>query len=307
MLQAAREAKENNNLGKCYKNPLGYNVSPIMIYCRNCNNSYCIPCGQWHFETNHHIAFITNVKLKVFTCGENSKIFYEPHLSNKISPRYEQFPVNITKIINNYYFYESNLINILPIDYIDIIYYTEILFALVYTEKIYIKIQGTGIVWNNFLNKCLKNKIEVSNAPRIGSNDTIGIGITSDKCVFFTYNGFNLLKYINFSCDSIKIILKIKGDKEPILMQPLRSLFVDGFTYFEKEMIVHYKKILKLFIFLHKYKTQIAKKCSDSSNIFNVFTDLKALYTSEQYESLKTLKDCKILGSLKDIFIYNKL
>ena len=46
LMHAGREAKELNRQGKCYKNPLGYNVTPIMIYCKNCNNFYCIACGQ---------------------------------------------------------------------------------------------------------------------------------------------------------------------------------------------------------------------------------------------------------------------
>ena len=61
-------------------------------------------------------------------------------------PRYNEFPINEKIFKNDYFLYESETIHILHNDIDDIIYYTEIFFALVYTEDIIIKIQGTGIV-----------------------------------------------------------------------------------------------------------------------------------------------------------------
>lgn len=291
-MQGGREAKESNRLGVCYKNSLEYNVTPVMISCTQCDNKlYCVPCGRWHADLGHKIFFMTNRKLKNFECQADKFSKYEPHPTQQIFPRYETLPISNCIEEDNYYVYKSDVINIVNNDKCDILYYTEIFIEYCYNENIYIEIEGSGIIFHNLTTVCKKNNSFVCNFPRIGINDTIGIGITSDCCIFFTYNGFNMNKYINFNSSQVRIVLKFDCEK-PRLINPINSLYIgDGFNYLEKELLSRYQTILRKYFFSYRFRDTIFKKKNlNRQRSLEVMYKLRDLCPTNKFESI--LKQC---------------
>ena len=302
-MQGGQDAKECNRWGKCCKNIGEYSISPIMIRCKECDKIYCVACGMnMHVESGHNIFFLTNSTLKKFSCVEPGRRHSLSHPAQQIPPSPESFPLDNFIIQGDYCTYTSNQILVPDGEKECILYYTEISFAELYTEDIAVEIVNTGIIFDNIRNNCTKNNVMVCRMPRFGSLDTLGIGITADKHVFFTYCGFNLLKYIRFYQDEVQISIRIKNVKKSLLESGVKSLYIgDAFDYFEKDMIHEYSKIILSYIMLSKFKDlATSHNDNDRVNMYSVLDDLGSLYPQQIrnkiYSSIRerTGTQCKI-------------
>jgi hypothetical protein len=93
LLKESKEAKYSNKLGKCYRNPYNFRVSPIMARCETCkeNTNLCIPCSIKHEIEGHTINYITNSLISDFACSSTDWGFDSlVHETQKISPRYSK-------------------------------------------------------------------------------------------------------------------------------------------------------------------------------------------------------------------------
>ena len=302
LMQAGKQAKELNKLGKCYKNPLEYRAVPLMIKCKRCNSLFCIPCGQSHENLKHEICYLSNKKLDNFGCSGNLENRELAHFTQKITPNYEVFVIENQEKKDGFFVFYSKVINFPSFCEDSVVYYTEIFFERIYNENIFIELEGCGIVYNNITSQCLIYDEILGNMPRIGRYDTVGIGITSDSYVFFTFNGFNLLKYIKFNARQAQIVIKINDFKEPSIVSPLQSLYIgDQLNFLEKEFLINYPEIIKFFVLLEKFKNEINKSLSPGKeNLFDVLLDIKAMYPRDVYEKiLKNMQKNKVSGDCK--------
>lgn len=286
LLQAGKEAKTCNQLGTCYKNLLSYKVSPVMVNCASCNKQLCLSCAQHHIELTHKINFLTHYRIGNFICQEESPTLYSIHASRNTLPPCEEICLEHCSVENSVYTWNFKTLVIPAEVNSNVLFYGEIFFAKCESENIILSIQGAKIDYDNNIPAIVKNHAFYCNMPRIGATDTLGVGITGDSKVFFTYNGFNLGRYVEFSSKEIRIDIKIDSFTEPILNGNSPCLYnMQAYNFLDKERLNDYKCISNIFVVLVLLKKKIMKKCiSWSINLYSVVDNLKSIL---DFNSLK--------------------
>ena len=279
LLQAAKDAKIANQAGKCYKNPLSYKVSPVIVQCLSCNKQVCVSCAQHHIELTHKINFLTHSKIKKFTCQEETPIAYVVHPSRSNLPVCEEICLDSYTNDGQSFIWIFKELAIPKFFGSGHLFYGEICFTKSESEDIVIILDGCKIIYDNNIPGIVKNNAFYCYAPRIGASDTLGIGITGDLKVFFTYNGFNLGRYIDFIAKSISIKVQITSFLPPILRGNCPCLYsMQAYSFLTKEKMSDYKFITNIFVALVLLKKKIMKKCiKTSSNLYLVVDDLKKI------------------------------
>lgn len=282
-MHAACDCKKHNQAGRCYKNSKKYRVSPIMLMCKSCHSYYCLSCGQAHEDALHEVEYLTNSMLmekgKLECKGreiEYGEIDY--HHSQESAPQYYKFLLDNKVYDDDFDVYTSQEIEISNSTELHICYYTELKFEDLNSEDIVINIKNTGISFNNCIAQCTRNDIFICKMPHIGDYDTLGLGFTSDKCLFFTYNGHRLGKLIDFMTNVVIIEVKIRNFSEKtVVISPDYSIYTgECFFYMEKLMISKYPNILKACKLLTKI-------CKSNLKLVDLTHDLVALDIKELY------------------------
>lgn len=341
LLKESKEAKYSNKVGKCYRNPYNFRVSPIMARCETCkeNTNLCIPCSIKHELEGHTINYVTNSLISDFACASTDWGFDSlVHETQKISPRYSKLIIphdettNLGYLrtsnsnrsspqtslytslsdfntfldgdfVNSQWVFTSEPVSFLTLEELDVIFYREVIFTMLYNENLIIKIIGTGISINN-TNCFIRNNSQIlGKMPKIGTGDTLGIGFTSDRHVFFTYNGFNLLKYYKFVASTVSIEITIPYYPEPSVVQsPEFSLYVgDGLIYLEKDMALRYEKTFSTYCkVLKKVKRQKKTGKERGKSIYDVVYLIK----NEFEDSLTKIFHSKHKSKLKKCCIF---
>lgn len=286
LLQAGKEAKICNQLGKCYKNIHSFNVSPVMVNCASCNKQVCLSCAQHHIELTHKINFLTHYRISNFTCNEESPKVYMIHASRNVLPTCEEISLENCTVENNIYTWNFKHLELPANITNEVLFYGEIFFAKCESENIILSIKGARIEFDNNIPGIVKNHAFYCNTPRIGATDTLGVGVTGDSKIFFTYNGFNLGSYIEFSSKEISIEIKIESFTQPILNGNCPCLYnMQAYNFLDKERLKEYKCISNIFVVLVLLKKKIMKKCmSWSINLYAVVDELKNIL---DFNSLK--------------------
>jgi hypothetical protein len=279
LLQAAKEAKIANQLGKCFKNILSYKVSPVMVQCLSCNKQVCVSCAQYHMDLTHKVSFLTHSKIENSTCQDESQSPNMVHPTRSSLPSCEEIYFETPANENQSYSWKVREIMMPKSQTSGTLFYGEIYFAKCESEDIQIVLHGSKIEYDNNIPGIVKNNAFYCNGPRLGASDTLGIGITGDFKVFFTYNGFNLGRYIEFIAKTIVIEVKIVSFLPPIINGNCPSLYnMQAFTFLEKERLNDYKCIANIFVVLVLLRKKIMKKCiTSSSNLYSVVDDLKKI------------------------------
>jgi hypothetical protein len=119
--------------------------------------------------------------------------------------------------------------------------------------------------------------------PKLASGDTLGFGYTSDRYLFFTYNGMNLCMYISLLQVEVSVSISFKNHPvKPILTQPGQSLYTnEAFTFPDKSSILNYPKLLQNMIFLYDFRKSVEAGKDQAAKIIL----LKSLYKSEDLNS----------------------
>ena len=284
VVHAIKDAKECNRIGKCYKNTQGYNVAPAMIKCSTCGKNLCISCGNHHAIDGHCISYITHSKLIHWMCEENSDFFSEARLSRKSYPECDEIIIEEPEIKENLYIFNIKKIQIPAIRNENYLFYTEILFEKCESENIIIFLRGTGIVYNNSCCLIQKHEKNECSAPKIGWSDTIGIGITLDCKAFFTYNGYIIGKYIDFSSEYVEVTIEITSFLKPSLSGNSPCLYNEAaFKYLEKGSLLNYKNIIRKLALLGQMKDKVFKsKIPGRENLFAVIDDVNQIVSKSE-------------------------
>ena len=279
LLQAAKEAKIANQTGKCYKNLLSYKVSPVIVQCLSCNKQVCVSCAQHHIELTHKINFLTHSKIQNFTCQEETPTVYNVHASRSSLPACEEVCLDSFCSDGQVFIWKFKELVLPKLPGTGNLFYGEICFSKCESEDIQIILDGCKIEYDNNFPGIIKNNAFYCYGPRIGASDTFGIGITGDFKVFFTYNGFNLGRYVDFVAKSIVIQVKIVSFLPPIIRGNCPCLYnMQAYCFLEKEKLNDYKCIANIFVVLVLLRKKIMKKCSSSSsNLYAVVDDLKKI------------------------------
>jgi hypothetical protein len=269
-----------------------------MLICKSCDSYYCLSCGQAHADALHEVEYLTNSMLmgkgKLECKGreiEYGEIDY--HHSRESPPQYYKFPLNNKVIDNDCDVYTSQEITIPNSTELHTCYYTELKFENLSSEDIVINIKNTGITFNNYLAQCTRNDIFICKMPHIGDYDTLGLGFTSDKCLFFTYNGFRLGKFIDFMTNDVIIEVKIRNFSEKtVVISPDYSIYTgECLFYMEKLMISNYPNIIKAYKLLTKINKSNFKLIDLSHDL--VVLDVKELYSESDMKSVIKEMKCE--------------
>ena len=279
LLQAAKEAKIANQTGKCYKNLLSYKVSPVIVQCLSCNKQVCVSCAQHHMELTHKIIFLTHSKIKKFTCQEETSVIYPVHPTRSSLPICEEICLNSYLNDGQAFIWIFKELAIPKVFVAGHLFYGEICFSKCESEDIVVILEGCKIEYDNNIPGIVKNNAFYCYGPKIGASDTLGIGITGDLKVFFTYNGFNLGRYIEFVAKNISIQVQIKSFLPPIIRGNCTCLYnMQAYSFLTKEKLNDYKCLANIFVVLILLKKKIMKKCiKSSSNLYSVVDDLKKI------------------------------
>jgi hypothetical protein len=307
LLVAAKEAEKSNKLGQCYKNKMNYSVVPVMIECSTCSNkNLCVSCGQQHENRGHNIRYMTHGLLVDFTCQEEATGIPTNYFSTNNVPIYVKIGsdsnkttynnqcmniINVSEVSKYEWWTDKWELDLSDFDQIDmegtnqrLVKYTEICFQEICSEDFTVEFIGTGYFFNNFTGELATRQGFVGKMPRFGSKDTFGVGITSDRCLFFTYNGFNLTKSVRIRTESLVFIVKFKNCIEkPSLLCPTAPLFIgETFLYLEKHMAKDYEHILKKYFIVCKSLNLFKRKSREyfTESTFNVFYDIQRAYSS---------------------------
>ncbi|OMJ87229.1 hypothetical protein SteCoe_11070 [Stentor coeruleus] len=298
LMHAGKECKKFNLDGCCYKNSQKYRVSPIMLECKSCNSLYCLSCGQLHANALHEVEYLTHsmlAKKSKLEC-KGKDIEYnekEYNFNQQLIPAFTIFSLDNKVCENDYDVYTSQEILISNTTETHISYYTELSFEELNSEDLIINIINTGITFNNYLTQCKKNNIFICKMPHIGDYDTLGLGFTTDKYLFFTYNGFRLGKFIEFTADVVKIEVKIRNFLgKAVVKNPDYSIYTgEGFFYMEKLMILKYPNILKSYKILMKMHKNNYKLIDTTKDL--IVLDIKDLYSESDVKNIIKEMKCE--------------
>lgn len=287
------QARLANREGKCYENSFCYRICPVMIKCLYCSHTYCIICGRSHTYLNHPIEYLTHFKLKNRAFTKCSQKEIEPladplHLTHKMFPAYEQFPVQRMTLNNGVFSISTDWIKLHESPEAYIVYYSEVFFETLASEDFVIEFEGSKVVLNNNKAVCSRNKSIVCSLPKIGSGDNLGFGLTSDQYLFFTYNGFNLSKYIQLFTNEVRITINFENSPiKPVLVQPVQSLYTgESLLIPDKSSLFEFPKLLKNMTTLWKLR----KLPEASQDITAKLISFKSLYKEEELISLPSYK-----------------
>ena len=278
ILYEGMNAQANNKSGICYKNEKRYNSSVVMMYCEKCKQYMCLVCGSSHLETTktikkHGKSEIESHPMKYIKsseqCEANSNntgfanilnnapetqmVFFDSQGNkndqNEFSSESCTEEINITsfKEINDVYD-DSNRTNLFYFE-------VEIIDAGV-SENISIGIDGTGVFYLGNTGKIIDAQGVNVNAPRFGTGDTIGIGLTSDHYLYFTFNGYNLHLYKKCEPDGeIRPQVKIKGKHINVKIITHDFYFLKG--EYPKEKLKNLQEFLNVAVdYLQKINSQ---------------------------------------------------
>ena len=93
--------------------------------------------------------------------------------------------------------------------------------------------KGLWVKYKGNTGEILKHRKLVTYGPRFGAKDTIGVGITSEFYVYFTYNGFNLHIYVeNEPISQFFPVIKLQGKN--IHVKPKFSSFKSDLGFYPK-------------------------------------------------------------------------
>ena len=292
LLHGVKEAKIANRLGMCYRNPQGYNTHPVMVDCRTCRIKVCASCGIGHQELGHTLAFLTYSKLINWACEEKVAYNHEVHPSRKRVPISEEVTIKQPENDGMNYVFRIASISMGGRNGCENYFYCEILVACCNSEEIVVELEGTGIVFDNMKAVVKKNNIEVCNFPRIGENDRIGIGVTADCFAFFTYNGFIVSKYIDFTSEMFEIVVRISASKKPVLESCSKCLYNESaFDYLEKKDFLSVKNIVWNLWMLITLRDKVFKnKLDGRESLFAVISDIQSLIPNSEIEAAAKTK-----------------
>ena len=281
VLVAASTSYKQNRLGSCYPNSYCFRVSPLMVKCLYCNATYCVVCAKEHINLDHAVEFLSNFKLEpneVFKCySRKSFQAKQPHPLRSMFPAYEKFPVKQITKSNNHFTVKGDKFKFSQTDSeLFICYYTEVQFAFLSSEDFTINFPESRVTYHNFKERLTLGGSFICAVPRLASGDTLGFGYTSDKFLFFTYNGMNLSTYISLLQVEVSVFILFKNHPaKPILTQPAQSLYTnEAFTFPDKTSILNYPSLLQNMVFLYDTrKTPEASKDQAAKTLL-----LKSLY-----------------------------
>ena len=287
VLVAASTSYTQNRLGLCYENNYCFRVSPLMVKCLYCNATYCVVCAKEHINLDHTIEFLSNFKLEpneVFKCHSRKKVQSKlPHPLHSMFPAYEKFPVNRIIKTDNHFIVKGDKFKFNNQSELFICYYTEIQFSFLSSEDFSINFPESRVVYHNFKERLTSGGSFICAVPKLASGDTLGFGYTSDRYLFFTYNGMNLCMYISLLQVEVSVSISFKNHPvKPILTQPGQSLYTnEAFTFPDKSSILNYPKLLQNMIFLYDFRKSAEAGKDQAAKILL----LKSLYKSSDLNS----------------------
>lgn len=316
LLSAAKMAKDANFQGICYRNTHNYNVAPVMAECLKCKKIFCVVCGHEH-EKLHEISYLTYFAIKDQACSNNFSYLNSDLNFQKCFPIFEDFEL-LRKLENrNLVFYEGikgendqeGKIFLDQFDVDEMAYYTEFYFEELYTENFDIEIVGSGVVVKNLKEEIVKNGVSAGKFPRIGCFDTVGVGVFAKGIIFFTYNGFNLRKFVDFSGDSLLIRIVFKeitniSEKSRVTRVKKDDFLYIGacFDYLDKRFASRYLKIVRHFCL--KFKKFKGKSLQTKANIMDVILHIKGLFNEKDIMEIFNPDDKKKKSFFKNCEIF---
>ena len=222
IINEGKLAHEYNKAGKCYKNEFSYNSSVLMVFCKKCNQYMCLVCGSSHTDPDHSLSYVRsnkpckksseNLELvkDLFEIKEICMSFFDSlgnsNEESTFSSDKSSEEVSITTLEEINPIYDDSRHSTL-------LYYELEIIDAGFSENISIGIDGVGVRYSGNTG-IITDSIESfkQQAPRYGTGDVVGIGLTSSHFLYFTFNGYNLHIYIK--CNDVKNLrplIKFKG------------------------------------------------------------------------------------------------
>ncbi|OMJ83053.1 hypothetical protein SteCoe_16084 [Stentor coeruleus] len=307
ILKGFENSNLSNKLGKCYDNKSGYNVFPAMGFCEECKKQYCMSCISYHMDLNHKVKYLTHKCIFSFDCAVEKSLWIDVNeLHKEYSKEFKSKIANCSELdVTNYeiegdwHIWNMKTIKMPDIKTRQNFFYGEFYLEHCQSEDIQIIIEDTGIVFDNRNQSITKFNSHICKTPRLGMMDTVGIGLTADSNVFFTYNGFSLVRLIPFQAEAVKIILKIRSKKPPVIIGNAPCLFnCEAYDRVDEDSIQKFTYIINHFVVLDRLKNKILKKNGlGTSNLNSVIDDLSKVLDKEKL--MNTIKSRKS-GSKKE-------
>ena len=230
----------SSNFSQCVKFNLEYNYSPVQAYCKTCKSYRCLSCSIHEKAEGHLIEYKLHPgTLKQCQCREEHEVTRE----ELTIPKFENIKlITSLPIVNGEKFVfdtnqEGRHVRISSLDEVTIIhdsasvsirfYYEVEIKNAGFEDSIVLGLQGTGICYNGQEGEIWSQKEKVESVPRFGSKDTVGMGITSNHIVFFTYNGYCVSYRESPFIQSTRPIIEVHG-KNVILKVKFSEFLVSG-------------------------------------------------------------------------------
>ena len=166
-----------------------FSKSPLIVRCSQCKYTTCMSCFD-KFHKSHDPAFQLN---SVFRCAEIHKwstpgqafhVSINPNLGPLDLQEYQKFD---SSLLIGKSFASLGLPSSKDFDP----YFEIYINRNASNERFYFGFLGTGIIYRGDTGVIYRNSHPIGLGPKLGSYDTVGVGLKDSK-VFFTYNGLLL-------------------------------------------------------------------------------------------------------------------